>query len=423
MRGANSRPRPGRPPVDIAWRLRNWAWYWSVKRITGCSDDRLDALYVPESKDGTRRRFFQRLRSLGSNPTVARADLSGVSVFQRVIGGDKGQEMQIAERDFHSNLWEMLTNPRLGIEDHRQFINQAIEERGWYRLRAEDRRIAATFLTPDPTFGFPVGCEHVYSAMLTYLELHPTADHVALLAALFREAMTEVALPEAMLLRSSLMNCADNWVVSLGMPVVQQRHLLRLLIEQRLIRGWWFTPDLSLKAYGSQRRYIHALVKAHLATSAEGTPKSYAAWPIVVRSPRVAWIEAHRDVLEAAVNKLYGPDAIGGWKPGDPNVPELLAINPEGMGAYIARLVEGQKAWHAYADWVSKNFKPPPPDMRYCLPVQPGSQGHIDGRALPYLADGHLDTLEGREERLVPEPTWAWGDPPPPIYSHEDDDG
>ena len=188
-----STPRPGHPPVDIALRLRNWAWYWSVKRITGCSDDRVDALYVLESKDGTRRRFFQRLCSL------------------------------------------------------------------------------------------------------------------------------------------------------------------------------------SLKAHGSQRRYIQALVEAHLATPAKGTSESHAAWPIVVQSPRVAWIEARRDVLETAANKLYGPEAIGCWKPGDPNVPELFATNPEEMRAYIARLVEGQMAWHAYADWVSKNIKPPPPDMRYCLPVQPGS--------------------------------------------------
>lgn len=41
MRGANSRP-----PVDIAWRLRNWAWFWTVKQIAGCSEDRLDALYM-----------------------------------------------------------------------------------------------------------------------------------------------------------------------------------------------------------------------------------------------------------------------------------------------------------------------------------------------------------------------------------------
>ncbi len=110
------------------------------------------------------------------------------------------------------------------------------------------------------------------------------------------------------------------------------------------------------------------------ATSAKATPESYAAWPIVVRSPRVAWIKAHRDVLEPAANKFYGPEAIGGWKPGDPDVLELATTNPEEAQAYWARLAEEQMAWHAYADWVSKNIKPPPPDMRYCLPVPPSSQ-------------------------------------------------
>ncbi|MHB1937209.1 MAG: hypothetical protein ACYCOR_11565 [Acidobacteriaceae bacterium] len=84
----------------------------------------------------------------------------------------------------------------------------------------------------------------------------------------------------------------------------------------------------------------------------------------MVRSPQVAWIEAHRDVLEPAANKLYGPEAIGGWMPGNPDALELSATNPEEARAYWARLAEEQKAWHAYADWVFKNIKPPPPDMR-----------------------------------------------------------
>lgn len=234
--------RPGHPPVDIAWRLRNWVWYWTVKRISGLSDEALDRRYLPESPNGSRKRFFQRLRGLGSDPTLPRADLDQGSVFQQVHGQGQGQPLEAAKSDFSSKLWDLLTNPRLRIEDHRRYINEVMKERGWYRLRTEDCRIAAAFLI-DPLFGFPEGREHVYSAMLYHLEADPSADHIALLAALFREAMSEVALSEAIQLRSSLLACASKWIKSIEMPPPQRR-LLTLLIEQRLVHNWWFTPEL-----------------------------------------------------------------------------------------------------------------------------------------------------------------------------------
>ncbi len=230
---------PGHPPTDVAWRLRNWAWYWTVKQATGCSDERLDELYLPENPTGNRRRFFQRVRSVGSDPTRLRSDLEGISVFQRVHDGSGRPGLRAAERDFKSRLWVLLTLPTLRVEEHRQFIDQLLAERGWYRLRHEDRPIVAIYLVTDPSFGYPDGVDNVYSTMLAHLEAHPTADHVALLASLFREAMTEVDLAKAILLRSSLLVCTRAWANALGIPEVQRRLLVHL-VEQRLIHQRWF---------------------------------------------------------------------------------------------------------------------------------------------------------------------------------------
>lgn len=422
-------PRPGHPPADIAWRLRNWVWYWTVKRVSGLSDERLDALYLPESQAGARRRFFQRLRSLGSDPTIGRADLGGGSVFQQVHAPDQAPELRVAEQNFRSALWDMLVRPRWGIEDHRQLIDQIIAERGWYRSRTEDRSIAGAFLQGDPTFGYAPGREHVYAAMLTYLESHPTADHVALLAALFREAMTEVALAEAEWLRVSLLTCVRNWLNALRMPAPQLT-LLLLLIAQRLVHGWWFTPNISLKAHGSQRRYVQALVEAHLATSPTGMTESYARHPIVLRSPRVAWINAHRAALEPIANTIHGPVAVG-VQSADVSIEQTSTL--AGLArSHIERWLDGEKARQKHMTGAQSMVEPPPMDMRYCLPVEPGTQRaalpcigdtSLSGRPLPYLADGHLDTPAGRRERLAPKSLWSWDDPPRPLRPDDSNEG
>ncbi|HEV2682083.1 MAG TPA: hypothetical protein VGV14_16380 [Rhodanobacter sp.] len=330
--------------------------------------------------------------------------------------------LQQAEEYLKSHLWVMLTDPLLRLEDHRQFISSIISKRGWYRAGAEDRRIVGAFLLTDPMFGYPEGVGSVYSAMLTHLETHPSADHVALLAALFREAIVEVQLSEAQLLRTSLLTCVHSWAHSLGMPALQHRLLVHL-VEQRLVHGWWFTPDLNLKAYGSQRRYVQAMLKAHTATPVSGMTDSCATRPIVLLSPRVAWIDAHRDILEPVANKLFGPDAIGGWRPGDSDKYGLRDNDSEAWPAYLTKLMEEENAWHDHADWASKAIKPPPQDMRYCLPVEPGSQDDRYGydRPFPYLADGQLDTPKRRTKRLASEPGWKWGDPAPPLDASKDD--
>ncbi|WP_199099128.1 hypothetical protein [Dyella sp. ASV21] len=405
---------PGHPPTDVASRLRNWAWYWTVKQATGCSDERLDELYLPESPKGNRRRFFQRVRSVGSDPTRLRGDLDGISVFQRIHDGSGAPALQAAERDFKSWLWIMLTQPAIRIEDHQQFINQLLAERGWYRLRDEDRRIVATFMAGDPAFGGTDGRDHVYSAMLSYLETHPTADHVALLAALFREAMTEVALTQAISLRSSLQKCARDWAQSLGMPDVHRRLLVHL-IEQRLVHRRWLTTDLALKTYGSQRRYVQALMDTHLASLADRPSMSHARAPIVRRSPRIAWMDAHRHVLAPIVEKLEGPAALGAWTPGDPDLHDIMVNDQEALQAFWRMQEEAHRAWQNLARHAFKIASPPPQDMRYCLPVEPGSQYRNDNRPLPYLDDGHLDTQARRKKRLAPEPSWRHGDAPPPL--------
>lgn len=170
-----------------------------------------------------------------------------------------------------------------------------------------------------------------------------------------------------------------------------------------------------MEQLGSQRRYVETLVQAHLATPTSGTTEACAAFPIVQQSPRLAWLEEHRAILEPVASQLFGPDAIGTSWVDDLHAVQLSDMDPQALRAFQDKAVAGERAWHAYADWVHSTIRPPPKDMRYCLPVEPGASERASQRPLPYLSDGHIDTYDGRTTLLAPKPTWTRDDPLLPL--------
>ncbi len=169
-----------------------------------------------------------------------------------------------------------------------------------------------------------------------------------------------------------------------------------------------------MSSYQSQRKYIQALVEAHLATYLS-TNSPNARYPIVRRSPRIAWFETHREVLAPIASQLGGSDAIDAWSPEEADLIDSIINDPVAQEAWARKRAKASKAWRDLANRAFKIAWPPPQDMRYCLPVEPGSRYRNDDRPLPYLDDGHLDTQAGRKKRLAPKPSWRHGDAPPPL--------
>ena len=397
------RPRAGNPPTDIAWRLRNWVWYWLVKEATGQSDEALDAAYLPSpGATGARRRFFHRVRTLGSDPTVPRPDLNGRSVFESVHVQGSDPQLQLARAAFDSRLWWMLSSPSREGEDDRRYIADTIANRGWYRFQTEDRELGIEFIRDEPAFALCEDREHVYSTMLTHLESYPSADHIALLAALFREALSEVSLEQAIQLRSSLRVCAGHWVRHLAIPE-DIGHLIERLVDVRLARNIWTTPEFPREQFSTQQQYVRALVKAHLVEQPAIDGDRLSMYPIVLPSPRLAWLQAHKEALlqehfhalATRVDRELQQMGLSGIR--DEVISKLGAAAPVASPSAVGPVV------------------PPRRDMRYCLPVHPGRGNRSGNRVVPYLVDGVLDTTAGRRTTVAGLATWRHGDPPPPL--------
>lgn len=258
MREKRSR---GNPPTDVAWRLRNWCWFWMVKRRTQLSDDGLDRLCFGGGAD-KRRRFFERVRTIGSDPSLPNTDLNGRSAFDMVH--EKKKTLEPAKRLFQSRLWEILSRPDFPISECRHVAATILHERGWYRFRKEDYVIAVALSLEDKTFAISENLNTTYRSMLSETERTPSANAVTLLVALYKEAVAERAFVRAITLEKSLRNCVSAWSHAFEWPP-KIAALLRILINDRVIKNLWRKPDLRVgEGKLSQRIYVDALVSAHL---------------------------------------------------------------------------------------------------------------------------------------------------------------
>ena len=77
---------------------------------------------------------------------------------------------------FRSELWRILTNPNLTLDDYRAIIGASIARSGWYRANHADCRLAGIYFGEDPAFGVGWDQDNVYSTMLTSIEGSPSAD-------------------------------------------------------------------------------------------------------------------------------------------------------------------------------------------------------------------------------------------------------
>lgn len=363
-------PGPGHPATDIALRLRNWLWYWQVKQTLGLSDDALDRQFlappaargepVPPSlhADPGRKRVFERIRNLGSDPTQPRLDLYNGSVFDRVHANREKAWLERVRRDFESPLWQMLTRPRWADGDTERLIETLVDRGGWYRAAVDETAVAAALFPDDIAFGHHA--VEVEAAACTHWELNPCADNVALLAALYRETWQSTQLEEAVRLRSSLRRALRNWLRDLGWHASQERQwrlrgmALHRLVECRLVKNRWAHRELPPTR--SQREYVRELVRAYCIVA---TPDSQARErPVVQRSPSNAWLRANRAAAVAMAEELG-----------------IVEMTLRMLGPVTLDNWDSHQRWRAYADKVRTMLDPiRPAGMEYCLPARPGLQ-------------------------------------------------
>lgn len=361
-------------------------WYCEIKEATQLSDEALDTKYLSTApKSGKRRRLFQRIRSVGSNPDRERVDIGNKPVFNRVHG-DSTPALDIASENFRSLLWNMLAEPGYAQREFSNVIDSIVASRGWYRASSEDIALGLHFIADDPAFGRHTDSKNVYSAMLTSLESEPCADNIALLGALFHEAILAVDLETAAALRDSLLTCATLWMVKIGWwdtnaPFEEDvdRHwfphgrVFEHLIDRRVVRNDWTKPKIDRRAHRNQRQYIQALLQANARRPVqEGLGPSR--HPIVLRSPRIEWLQKNRETLGKVRQKLAWANDQAQFRD---------SLNPK-QRKFAQRCME-------YGNKLRALIHPPARDTRHCLPVRRNRGPRDANRAAPYLINGTLD--------------------------------
>lgn len=292
---------------DLAYRARNWFWYWQVRQVSQLSNQQLDEKAFG---DVGRKRHFERIQHAASSPdSVALFD--GLTLVELVdgwtmpgTGGDR--PLATATSAFRSHLWDFLTRRDIAPREYTDFIQSVVAERGWHRIHGRDLGLYRRFLGPAEPAGGSSGGD-VYSAMLHRLANDASPDSLAVLIALFREAMHAVRLQEALLIKSAI-GAATVWMCSqLQMPEIVTR-LLDRLIEDRVLSNLWVT-EADWRAQTAHRAgnaknsrdrlwefrdWVHWYI--------EDCPKlvdaGYCASPIVPSSPRIDWLESNRGALE-----------------------------------------------------------------------------------------------------------------------------
>ena len=88
----------------------------TAKSATDLSDDALDRRYLPDdSGSDARKRVVERIRSVGSDPSLPRADLNGDSLFAQVHADEASRNnarLKVARENFLSPLWAQLVEPQ-----------------------------------------------------------------------------------------------------------------------------------------------------------------------------------------------------------------------------------------------------------------------------------------------------------------------
>ena len=284
----------------------------------------------------------------------------------------------------------MLSDPAWSFENYVSFIDEMIHQQGWYRANERDRKLASVFFRDDPAFGQGYDRENVYSTMLTYFESNPTADHVAMLAALFREALGEVELEKAIELRSSLRTSTSLWLHNIGELPYEVSALVQALVDERLVRNSWHAPALD-GATSNQRQYVRALVRAHMDRSSS-VPSRSATYPIVLPSPRLQWLASNWKALEDAARDIaHAQQHVFNLTGAQVFVDGGIFERDDWEKLMKSRQLEAQSLRDSEKS-LRDAIHPPPRDTRFCLPVRLKEGLRKHGRARPYLIDGSLES-------------------------------
>lgn len=296
-----------RPVDDLAFRARTWFWYWTLRNDSGLSNDGLDDRFLSQDAKGGRKRHFERIEQTASSP-ASFALKDGKTLLKLVDEGGFPEASQV----FNCRLWEFLTERDAPPQTYSDYIAEYIDARGWHRIGVRDLSLYITFLgDQEPAVQQDVST--VYSAMLHKLMNETTLDGIAVLVALFREAMAGMLLQQAIAIKSAL-GAAVVWTCRQRSIPKTPARLLSQLIDDRVFSNRWFSQEDWRVHTGHPRkeklstrervREFKAWVQWYIKDSHRIGTTQFGLFPIVPRSERIHWIEENGAELQAVLRDV-----------------------------------------------------------------------------------------------------------------------
>lgn len=192
--GLRARGRPPRAPLDV---LRARTWYWAVRSRVPWTDYGLNYRFVGafvHADSGTASpKAFDRIRRFGTVPSEGTHHARKFSLVDRV---EAEFQLRGTASIFRSPFWQLLRDPHMDALSLKGMISDLLARQGLCRpnLLEAPPAVQANWFS-GPSDSYKAGIDHLIATC--------TLDSVALLGALFREALLFGELDLALVLKPS----------------------------------------------------------------------------------------------------------------------------------------------------------------------------------------------------------------------------
>lgn len=241
----------GKPPeaekhtkVDLpVRRCRAWAWYCSVvtKGIRDgdydvLRDDKMDlklSWSKSDPKPDERLRLFAQIRRLGSDPGVVHKK----SGRQRVVD-EIEKRYPNTRRIYESVLWDLLVPPAKPHHEIEGIISKLANARGLHRLTQMEVALGRALYPRSATFRAGTEPNGWYHKTMETIAESADIDDLALLCALYREAVYSFSLAQAKVLMTMVLEASANVAYTLELAD-DARILFDAMIQRRVLANNW----------------------------------------------------------------------------------------------------------------------------------------------------------------------------------------
>lgn len=244
----------GQPRKDIAFRAGNWCWYWLIKALTGKSDKELDKAFIDALPgDSDHPKTMYRIRGWGTSPTEKRGFRKARTIFEvahelpGLLDFDGVHALPSAPRYAEacyllvSPLWEILTTRGITLVRLKAIIESLLRIKRLRRFACwQIGVLERTKVEPDVTLQQALGVGD--DDLLRSFRQADDIDSLALLLALYKEAVMEFELALALNIHGVVLDVVTNFTKKWRFPE-QMGNLLMQLVMDRGLHSIWLTEE------------------------------------------------------------------------------------------------------------------------------------------------------------------------------------